>query len=622
MDRRERVTGAVVFTAASLFYLFHTGSQTFWLDSAEFVTVAKQAGIAHPPGTPLYSLLAHFFTLVPLGPVVFRVHLFNVLLGGAVAGLLFAVGLRLVRQMPASPWVRLLVPAVVALAAALTPGIWLQSVRAEVYALNSVVRLAMVLTFLFWLEKPDRAKYPALMALLGGLGLANHHLLIGLTGIVCLGIALVHGQLRKKLLSRFLVWLVMLGIAGLLTYLYLVVRAGDGWLMWGNPRTIAGFFEMLSAKAFHISVTEMPRAPIPVALLIILESWVKLLGWPLFLAGFAGLSLMLWHDHWRGSLLLLLVLAGALSKAIMYLDVENPDDHAYFLTGIQGLALGSLGLLWFPALFRRKWRSIAAVGGVGTAVSASLASAVMLYIGYQPLCDLSKLTGPDSINRHFHERVVPEAVFMPSYYATYFNHLYYRMAEQRRPDVVMIHQSLYSRFSGGRAYGQDIMARHPDTIPLFAEYFESGNFPLDSILELSKTREILLENDTVEVTLQDVPHLKQFALGSGGLPLAAQKLAFAGPGVLLDIPHRLNWHEGEIQKEFWTSFYQGLEGRGRVHPELGKLLTWYHYRNALFFLNKRAGRRALLEVQLARQLQPDSGRLFKFEQALLGAAAK
>ena len=43
-------------------------------DSGLFISVAHEPGIAHPPGYPLYTMLAHLFTWIPLGNIAERVH--------------------------------------------------------------------------------------------------------------------------------------------------------------------------------------------------------------------------------------------------------------------------------------------------------------------------------------------------------------------------------------------------------------------------------------------------------------------------------------------------------------------------------------------------------------------
>ncbi len=614
------VAGWLVFLASSLFYLFHTGQHSFWLDSAEFVAVAHNAGVAHPPGTPLYVILSGLFTLIPVGAAAFRVHLFNALLGGLHALLLFKVGLEVARatgdenEGPGLPGI--ICAAAVAAVFTLSPAVWFQSVRAEVYTLNGVIMLGIVLCAIRWAAAPDRVSYALVASLLVGLGLGNHHFLTVLGTLACVAYLTFFPAVRARLMSKLLIPMALLALAGLLVYVYLPVRAADGWLMWGDPSTPSGFYSLLSAEAFHISVTEMPKAPFMVAMLTIFEKWVDLAGFPLFVAGSVGLIFAFIANPKMGGLLLLLIIAGGTSKAIMYLDVENPDDHAYFLMGLQGLAVAAVALVHFPHIIGWAGRKAATTAWVTAAVLVLLTawSGSVLYRQNVSHADLSAFSGGDVLNRHFHERLPPDALFMPSYYATFFNHLYFREVEQRRPDVAMVHQSLYSRFEGGKGYALDMAADWPETEPLFAEYFETGGFPLAALLKIAETREVVLETDVLEVD----PALAEFApfsLGTGGMPLPMSILTFRGPGVQLNLSAESPAVEMAHQKQFWTAFYQDMEGTP-LHPELSKLLVWYHYRNALYFINEENYEAALLETQLARNLTPNSGRLVDLETRL------
>jgi hypothetical protein len=58
-------------------------------DDGGFIMSAYYAGIAHPPGYPLHTLLAKPFTLLPFGSVALRVHLLSAVLGAATCGVLW-----------------------------------------------------------------------------------------------------------------------------------------------------------------------------------------------------------------------------------------------------------------------------------------------------------------------------------------------------------------------------------------------------------------------------------------------------------------------------------------------------------------------------------------------------
>lgn len=615
--------GFALFTAASAFYIFTTGQHSFWLDSTEFVTMASNAGVAHPPGTPLYLLLANLFTLAPVGAAAFRVHLLNALLGGVLAWLLFELALwagTVARQPQQDPeplsWPLLVGAAAVAGALAVSPAVWFQSVRAEVYNLNSVVQLVLIHLAIKWVRKPEEWGYALCVGAVAGLGMANHHFLVALTLAALLVFLLADKAVRKTLLSPRVFWLLVPLAAGLATYLYLPIRGWQGWRLWGDPGSFSGLWSMLSAEAFHVSVTEMPRASVPVALLVIFEKWLDLMGFPLLLASVAGLVFLLVKSPRAGLLVLALVLAGGLSKAVMYLDVENPDDHAYFLVGIQALAASAAGL--FQLLRLRNWSGyagrLAPVSVCLVLVLCAGASGAANYSANRRTADLSGFAGGDVLNRHFHESLPPDALFMPSYYATFFNHLYYREVEQRRPDVDMVHQSLFSRFDQGRGYAADMTARNPELGPLFGQFIESQAFPLAELEKLSHSRPVVLENDTLALTVKD-ERFAPFALGKGGLPLPDARLEFAGPGLMLvdkagDASARF-----ERQQSFWTALYQDLEGTP-LHPELSKLLLWYHYRNALHFINAGILAAALLEVRMAQGLSSGESRLLELDALL------
>jgi hypothetical protein len=186
--------------------------------------------------------------------------------------------------------------------------------------------------------------------------------------------------------------------------------------------------------------------------------------------------------------------------------------------------------------------------------------------------------------------------------------------ERRRPDVTLVHQSLFARYWNGAGYRADVVAAHPDVDPVFAEHASTRAFPLASLMALAQTRPVVLENDTLEVSphLQD---LKEYSLGAGGLTVPVDSLSFVGPGLQLR-EKRLDWaRQHENQRAFWTAFYRDMEGTP-LHPELTRHLVWDHYRDILYFINDGNWAAALLEVRMARRLTPDSTRLSNLEFVL------
>ena len=67
-------------------------------DSGLFISVAHEPGIAHPPGYPLYTMLAHLFTWIPLGSIAERVHALSAIAGISSCILLFQISKELTIQ--------------------------------------------------------------------------------------------------------------------------------------------------------------------------------------------------------------------------------------------------------------------------------------------------------------------------------------------------------------------------------------------------------------------------------------------------------------------------------------------------------------------------------------------
>ena len=73
-------------------------------DSWELIAVAYTSGTAHPPGYPLYTLLARLFTLIPFGTVAWRVNALSAVLDASAAVVLFVAVTRWTRTVWAGLW--------------------------------------------------------------------------------------------------------------------------------------------------------------------------------------------------------------------------------------------------------------------------------------------------------------------------------------------------------------------------------------------------------------------------------------------------------------------------------------------------------------------------------------
>src|SRR5437773_4847220 len=72
-SRAELFCAGIVFLVALLLYSWTLAPTVTLTDSGELIVVARGLGIAHPPGVPLWIILAHLASLLPIGNVAQRI---------------------------------------------------------------------------------------------------------------------------------------------------------------------------------------------------------------------------------------------------------------------------------------------------------------------------------------------------------------------------------------------------------------------------------------------------------------------------------------------------------------------------------------------------------------------
>jgi hypothetical protein len=211
-------------------------------DSGELIAVGATLGVAHPPGYPLYTLLAKLFTFVPGGSVAQRVNLLSAVCGALAAGLLC----RAVRRLTGDAWCG----AAAAGLLAFSPLVWPYAVTAEVFPLNNL----MVAALLLLLVEADRVEGAALrrglcaFALVSGLALSNHHTSVFV--IAPFGAYLLW-RARMLLDARLVALVAGAGLVGLLPYAYLPwAAARHPAVAFGDPSTWSGFWAHLLRQEY------------------------------------------------------------------------------------------------------------------------------------------------------------------------------------------------------------------------------------------------------------------------------------------------------------------------------------------------------------------------------------
>jgi hypothetical protein len=184
-DTRPPYRAALLVTAVVLavYLLTLAPTVTFW-DAGEFIAAARILGIPHPPGTPLFVLIAHVWaTLVPIGEFAVRTNTLSALLSAVGAGFFFLVVheslVPMLRDLPPAR-ARLLARAggaAAALAGAFTFTNWQNSNETEVYAIATMTIGAIAWLCQVWRRHRGTAKARKILLLiiyLGGVSISNH----------------------------------------------------------------------------------------------------------------------------------------------------------------------------------------------------------------------------------------------------------------------------------------------------------------------------------------------------------------------------------------------------------------------------------------------------------------
>jgi hypothetical protein len=232
-------------------YLATLAPTTAFWDTSEYIAAAKVLGIPHPPGNPLFIIMAHTFGLLPLAAsYAVRINLFAAVTSAAAAGLWFLVAERWLRGIVPVRWARYAAAFGGVLVGATSWTVWNQStVNEKVYTLSLLsIALVMWLVVRWGDDEPGthRDRWLVLIAYVLALTSTNH--LMGVLALPALAVYVLWTDWRTVLRPWAIVtfyalllaltgdWIAMLhggatgGILILLTVLVL------GYALWKSPR--------------------------------------------------------------------------------------------------------------------------------------------------------------------------------------------------------------------------------------------------------------------------------------------------------------------------------------------------------------------------------------------------
>src|SRR5213080_2104423 len=287
----QLVCAVAVFLAALLLFSWTLAPTVTLTDSGELVVVAQGLGVAHPPGFPLWVILAHLASLVPLGNVAVRINFSSALFAALASAILTLVVAELMitaAYLPArkggaqqrkravdSGIDRLLVfaPALGAgLLMAFSRTLWSYATIAEVYTLNTLLILIVFFLMVRWrrriiADRRDKGETVTIhdswlyaAAAVFGLALGDHHVTVGLT-LPALAVVVYRTQGLRFFTSRRLLYAALISIAAMVAvYAYLPFAASRSPLInWGNPRSLQEIWWHITGRQYRVFLSFTPN---------------------------------------------------------------------------------------------------------------------------------------------------------------------------------------------------------------------------------------------------------------------------------------------------------------------------------------------------------------------------
>ncbi|HWO00525.1 MAG TPA: DUF2723 domain-containing protein [Blastocatellia bacterium] len=467
-------------------YLLTLAPTVTLVDSGELIVAARTLGVAHPPGFPLYLLLAHLATLIPIGSVAVRVNAASAVfaaLGSAALTLVVSEALltaRLVRaradqQKPdrrgkkpsaanrskrhesnildlAAHPIGLVACLASGLLFAFSRTLWAYATIAEVYTLNTLLITGIFLLMLHWrrLIILDATRPPAanlaskhdrwlnVAAFLFGLGLGVHHVSVGLMLPALAWLVLATEGLaffRGKRLFRAAIY----SIAGLGIYAYLPLSASHSpTVNWGDPQTFQRFWWHITGRQYQVFFTfsseRMGHELGEFARLVGSEfgPWFISVG---LLSCFLGLVALFKRDR-TAFWFLGLVIACDVIYATSYQIAEDKD--AYYLPAFVGMAVASS----FVGEWLLTRELLATRFPIKTSVAAVslilLLAPTLAFIGNLPFNNRSRYFIAHDYIENIFNAIEPGGMLLTRDWQVYSPMIYVHEIERTRNDVVAI----------------------------------------------------------------------------------------------------------------------------------------------------------------------------------------
>lgn len=321
----KKILWLLFFVFFGTVYFINLTRDIYGGDVGDVVTAALVGGVAHPPGYPIYVMLGYFFghLPLPLEPVT-RVGLLSVV-AALVSLFLFR---KIISYFSSNVFIQLVSTAIVGLSSLF----WLYAEIPEVFALNICFSLNVIYFSLEYYKK-NEFKYLLLAFFMYGLGFTNHQSIV-LTLPFLITIFVVKRKTLLKL-GRRLLLLPLVGMLGLLPYLYLpIAAAGNPVINWNNIHSVDDFFHHVLRRDYGTFSAGAFRDPFVDAKLVIVKTYLLSLWHSLTVPVLVLVTVGILHGMRKYRAISIGIILSALVSGPFFVIYSGFPISDYFVLGV------------------------------------------------------------------------------------------------------------------------------------------------------------------------------------------------------------------------------------------------------------------------------------------------
>ncbi len=455
-----------------IIYLTTLAPSVVEIDSGELTTVQATLSIAHPTGYPLFTIIGHLFSLIPLGfSKIYQLNILAAIWCSLGAGI-FVYTVKLVldnissfsykknkqqkknkkntkgkktqtdaKETSLPENIKYLSAVLSGLVLVFSQTYWFQSTSVEVYSLHifliNLIILFLIKAYLYDktpAEKIIKKRWLVFAAILA-LGFTNHMTtLLILPGIFYLYFE--KNKFKAGSIKTILVMLLIFFPVLILIYLYLPIRAAQNPILnWGDPVNFENFFRHVSGKQYQVWLFSSTAAA-KKQLSYFINSLPEEFNISLFICLFGVIV-----SFFMARKFFIFTLITFLSTVAYSINYDIVDINSYFL-------LAYISLSFFAAFGITRILTILAHGKYSLIIPSVL---ILLFIGLEFYDNYNEVAQGDVYTFEDYSKDVMNSTAKNSVIFTYqWDYLvsesyYFRYVEGFRKDVAVIDKELMRR---------------------------------------------------------------------------------------------------------------------------------------------------------------------------------